>query len=1224
MNTKVLKKVMALFMLLSIILSNISNLVFATQISEAALLDRGDCGQHLQYWSTEKNAWSYVITTFVTYSENGKEYPAYCVNSEYQGVGEREEYTVDVDSLIDDVRIWRVVKNSYPYKTPTEMGVENEYDAFVATKQAIYSVLYDYDAGTRYRGGDARGTAIANAIVNLVDIGRNGTETPYTDGVSASQVGSFTNEGDCYSQEFQINCGISVSEYSIVDTVGLPAGSIITDVAGNQKTTFLGGEHFKIKIPPSQLGQDINITFRIQAKAATYPVFYGRTRIPGTQNYALTYDPLGDVVGVGNLNVQTNNGKIQINKTDDETKQPIEGVVFALYKDGTEIARSTTNGNGIATFNNLFAGDYILKEISTNKNYVLNNKEFSVNVKYNETTPIEITNEYKKGQIKVIKVDKDNNEIRLPNIEFKVYDEKKNLVDTLKTDKNGEATTKKLRINQKYTIQETKTLQNYVLNDTPVTVTLSKDQIETVTFENELKKGQIRVIKVDEDFNEIKLKGVEFKVYDEDNKLVDTLVTDENGEAVSKRLRIDKKYTIEETKTLQNYILTEEPQTVTLTQDQIKDVKFENEHKKGNLKIYKVDKDNHKIALGNVKFDLFSEEFNKVIGTYTTNVDGEIKIDNLRIGNYKLIEKNTGKWYDLAENTEVKIEWKETTESMVENELKKGQVKIIKIDKDNHEVKLEGVKFNVLDEKGNVLETITTDRNGEAFTSRYPIRDYEKLTLVEIETLDTYALNDKPQTIVLEANKIKNITFENEVKKAQIKVIKIDKDNKEVKLEGVKFDIKDEKGNVVDTITTDKNGEATTKRLPITSKYTAVETQTKKEYVLTKETQTVTLKQDEIKNITFKNEKRKGKLKVIKVDKDNKEVKLKGVKFDIKDEKGNVVDTVTTDKNGEAITKDLPCVDKKYTVVEKSTNKEYVLTKETQTVELKENEITSITFENEKIKGYVEVTKVDSKTKEKLQGAVFGIYDSNNKEVGRITTDKTGKAKSELLPYGKYTLKELDTGSDYYLLNEKTFKFEIVKNHKTVPLTVENDSVDIEVTVDKKETTEIKPGEKVNYEFSNVGNASNVYLENFKWFDYIPTDYVRLETMTTGTWNQDLTYDVYYKTNKSEDYILRYKDLKTSEEHLLDFTSEITLAEDEYIVETMFDFGKVDVGFKEATKPTMQCKSFDTLKENDTFTNYTKTVGVYFGITAEANSKWTTVTHVPEEKHEVRLPKTGK
>ena len=541
---------------------------------------------------------------------------------------------------------------------------------------------------------------------------------------------------------------------------------------------------------------------------------------------------------------------------------------------------------------------------------------------------------------------------------------------------------------------------------------------------------------------------------------------------------------------------------------------------------------------------------------------------------------------------------------------------------DNKEVKLKGVKFDVLDEKGKVLETITSNEKGEAYTSRYALRDYGKLTIREKETLQEYVLNDKPQTVELKANQIKTITFENEKKKAQIKIIKVDLDNKEVKLEGVKFDIKDEKGNVVDTIVTDKNGEATTKRLPIDQKYTAVETSTKKEYVLTKETQTVTLKQDEIKNITFQNEKRKGQLRVIKVDKDNNEVLLQGVKFEIKDEKGKVVDEVVTDEKGEATTKRLP-IDQKYTVVETSTKKEYVLTDETQTVELKENEITSIKFDNEKIKGYVEITKVDSKTKETLQGASFGIYDENNKEVEKLTTDEKGKATSKLLPYGKYYLKELDTGSPYYLLNEDTFKFEIVENHKTVPVTVENDSVDIEVTVDKKGTTEIKPGEKVNYEFENVGNASNIYLENFKWFDYIPTDYIRLETMTTGTWNQDLTYSVYYKTNKSEDYILRYKDLKTTEDHLLDFT-DVELAEDEYIIETMFDFGKVDVGFKEDIKPTMECKSFDTLKDNDTFTNKTKTVGVYFGVTAEANSKWTTITHIPEEKHEVKLPKTGK
>ena len=164
----------------------------------------------------------------------------------------------------------------------------------------------------------------------------------------------------------------------------------------------------------------------------------------------------------------------------------------------------------------------------------------------------------------------------------------------------------------------------------------------------------------------------------------------------------------------------------------------------------------------------------------------------------------------------------------------------------------------------------------------------------------------------------------------------------------------------------------------------------------------------------------------------------------------------------------------------------------------------------------------------------------------------------------------------------------------------------------------------VNYEFSNIANKSNIYLYNFKWFDYIPTDYVRLQTMTTGTWNQDLTYNVYYKTNKSEDYILRYENLKTTENHTLDFTTEIELAEDEYITETMFDFGKVEIGFQEDVKPTMECKSFDTLKNGETFTNKTRTVGTYFGVTAEANSKWTTIVHKPEEQKLKVLPKTGK
>lgn len=1044
MSKTIIKKSVAIIMLLLMIFSSISNIVFAvTEIDQAYIEDKGDVEWHLQYWNEPKNVWSYIKTTYVTYTKDGKEYPAYCLNKDLPGVGERENYTVDIESVIDDVRVWRTIINGYPYKSAAELGVANDFEAFQATKQAVYCILYDFDPATRYRsaenGADLRGNAIRTAIINLVNIGRYGTQTPYTAGISADKVGNFVKEGNYYSQEFKVNCGITAYEYTIASSVGMPSGAIITDVNGTQKATFTGSENFKVKIPISQMNKDINIVLRIRGKADTYPVFYGKTRIAGTQDYALAFDPLGDVYGVTNLDIQTNTGKLQINKTDDETGNPISGITFQLTKqDGTVVANATTNDKGIATFSGLYQGDYKLKEISTNEKYILNTSTYDVNIEYNGTSTKDITNT----------------------------------------------------------------------------------------------------------------------------------------------------------------------------------------HKKGSLKIYKVDKDNHKIALGNVKFDLFSEEFQKVIGTYTTNVDGEIQIDNLRIGQYKLIEKNTGKWYNLADDKTVEVKWNTTEENTIENELKKGQVKVIKIDQDNNQVKLEGVEFEVLDENDKVLEKITTDENGEALTARYPIRDFSKLKIRESKTLETYVLSDEVKTVELKEIQIETVTFQNEKKKGQIRVIKVDLDNNEVKLEGVTFDITDEKGNLVDTITTDKNGEAVTKRLPIDQAYTAIEKETKKEYVLTEETQTVTLKQDEIKNVTFENEKRKGQLKVIKVDKDNNEVVLEGVTFEIKDETGNVVDIITTDENGEAISKRLP-IDQKYTIVETKTKNEYVLTEETQTVELKENEITSITFENEKIKGYVEITKVDSKTKETLKDATFGIYDMEDNEIAQITTDETGKVTSELLPIGKYYLKELDTGSVYYLLNENTYEFEIVKNHETVYVTIDNDSVDIEVTVDKEGTTEIKPSEKVDYTFTNVGNASNVYLENFKWFDYIPTDYIRLETMTTGTWNQDLNYNVYYKTNKSDDYILFKENLNTKGNYDLDFTT-VELAEDEYITETCFDFGKVDVDFKESTSPTMQCKSFDTLQDNDTFTNHTKTVGTYFGVTAEANSKWTTITHVPEEKHEPVLPRTGK
>lgn len=576
-------------------------------------------------------------------------------------------------------------------------------------------------------------------------------------------------------------------------------------------------------------------------------------------------------------------------------------------------------------------------------------------------------------------------------------------------------------------------------NQDYITYADSVENASTVTEQKiDAYKSGLEIIKKDKETGE-RLEGVTFNIkYADNNEDIGDFTTDSNGTITINKLR-QGKIVITEKNTKEEYILDTTPIKTDLKYNSVVKVDVDNIHKKGNVKVFKVDKDNNKITLGNVKFDLYSVEFDKVIGTYATDENGEINIENLRTGDYKLIEKETNKWYDLTDDTEIRVEWDTTINTIIENELKKGQIKVIKVDKENNEVKIPGVTFEVLDEEGNVLEKITTDENGEAITKKYSIRDYEKLILREVETDERYVLNDKPQTVELEANQIKTITFE-----------------------------------------------------------------------------------------------------------------------------------------------------------------------------------------NEKIKGKVEITKVDKNdSSKKIEGAKFGLYNDKDELIDTLITNKEGIATSKDLYKGNYYLKELDTGSVYYLLNQETFEFEIKNNGETIPIVIDNEGTDIKVNVDKEGTIEIAPGDNVNYTFSNIANNSNIYLDNFKWIDYIPTDFIRLQSMTTGTWNQDLNYIVYYKTNKTDEYFVFKDGLNTKENNTLDFTM-LNLADDEYIVEIMFDFGKVEKGFREDICPTMTCKSLDTLEDGETFTNHTKTVGIYYGVTAEADSKWTTIVHKPEENHETTLPRTGK
>jgi len=165
------------------------------------------------------------------------------------------------------------------------------------------------------------------------------------------------------------------------------------------------------------------------------------------------------------------------------------------------------------------------------------------------------------GQIRVIKVDADNNEIRLQGVEFNVLDDKGNIVDRLVTDENGEAISKRLRVDKEYTLQETKTLENYVLNEEMQTVILEENQIIDVVFENEKIKGFIQVTKTSSEDNKYSnlekgspIENVVFEIYDLEDNLMDTITTDENGIAISKEL-VKNKYRVKEVVSGKYYLL---------------------------------------------------------------------------------------------------------------------------------------------------------------------------------------------------------------------------------------------------------------------------------------------------------------------------------------------------------------------------------------------------------------------------------------------------------------------------------------------------------------------------------------------------------------------------------------------------------------------------------------------------------------------------------------------
>ena len=325
----------------------------------------------------------------VVYSDNGKEYPAYCMDVELPGI-ELDGYEVTDLGKITDVGLWRVMINAYPYKTFEELGVVNEDEAYTATKQAIYCYLCGREVD-KYSGIGESGTRTANAIRQILENAKNSTESFENHKFEIKESEDWKEENNYITKEYEIKSLTNISTYSI-QLENEPNGSKITNLDGQEKKIFNSNEKFKISIPIKSLEKSGNFKIYIKTQMETKPILYGKAPNDNVQNYALTGYTFEDIDGELNQKYPENETEIKIEKTD-ENGEKLQGAVFEILNEEKETIKTvTTDEKGLIILDKMLPGKYYIKEIQAPEGFEKNDEIIEVEISLNEQIEITITN----------------------------------------------------------------------------------------------------------------------------------------------------------------------------------------------------------------------------------------------------------------------------------------------------------------------------------------------------------------------------------------------------------------------------------------------------------------------------------------------------------------------------------------------------------------------------------------------------------------------------------------------------------------------------------------------------------------------------------------------------------------------------------------------------------------------------------------------------------------
>lgn len=1048
-----IRRLLSLFLAFVTILSLLPTAAFAASSEEDALgeVDIYNGDYELGYLAINGTVRKQKYTYFLYESNDGstKESPAYCVNPNQYGVpqtvGPGESIKYLAEEKASDPKVVGIISNGYPHRSLGELGLENKYQAFYATKMALwYYLIPSWDISNLKVAPGLSGSEldIGNRILAAAkDIYKRGTTYNYmltprmTVTADKSTAYPVTIGGQAYLQQvFTVWSETWVYDYDVSvafsDPDSVPEGTKIVD-ANNKEITAVTTKYtsdgyagtFKVLYPMDSIqGQSGNVQLSLSAPVAQYAAMYAvcqeKDQYGDLQNYICDLDNKVqlDVAAVSSYadsgEPDPDETALKIVKLEEGTEIPLEGAVFSVYDpEGKKVGSFSTGPDGTVTIPLTLEGHYtVTEEIPPRYHLLPEETTQHAEVEYNKTATLTFWNA-PYGSLRVEKRSDTGDALSGVTIQIKHIETGETRTGQTR---NGVIIFDELAPGG-WEVRELAGIDGWVADtDTVQTVAVVSGEESTATFINKELPG-LRIIKYERGSMEL-MPGVSFEIF-RDAESLGIFRTDQFGEILLTDCEPGT-YRVEERDTGgDGHVLDTTPQEVELKAgDGIKELVFFNDRLPG-IHLIKVDSADLSKPIANARFRIKAVDGSWGPEEYTTSEDGTIDLSKLPVGAYVVTELECpGYVVDDAQRI-IHLDGNEQAQFVFTN----SKLPSLHLHKESADgTPLGGVTYRLSKiEDGSRYLDRTTGPDGSICWEGLEPGVY---SLQEVSTVSDHILDPTEYHVELFPGKDATICLQND-KRPNLTIHKSDADTG-APVPGTVFLVKGEDSHSVAEVTTGPDGSATVENL-LPGVYEVSEKSVPSPYLPDANPQLVTLYPNRNRDVYFENHKRP----TVTIQKENSVTHdpIQYAEFHItwssnKTQTGEQRDlgTFQTDEAGQIVLEGIE--DGWLTIEESKPAPGYQLPEDPVTeVYVKGGENKTVTISNIPLSALV-VYKQDSVTGAGISGCRFQlkylggeVSGSGGTVVGTYTTSANGSFTVTGLRKGYYICEELESDSGHVI-----------------------------------------------------------------------------------------------------------------------------------------------------------------------------------------------------------------